>query len=126
MFTDPEMHRLFEAMFERMLKAGWVESFRFTVGKGWWVNWRAKGADRAASARLIAETCLSGKSAAEPIALAVFSKGIHFPGVAFDGEPDMTLATFWWECGEDLGLSSGSEDQWLVFFHVVTGWGPKS
>lgn len=41
--TQTPMDRLFESIFERMLKAGWLHSFTFTKNKGWHLTWNTDG-----------------------------------------------------------------------------------
>ena len=44
-FTDKDCDRIARDIFSRMKKAGWLLGYRFTEGKGWWLDWVSHGAE---------------------------------------------------------------------------------
>jgi len=124
MFNDQEMEMLFRAMFERMLKAGWLKKFRFTKGKGWWLVWTVEGGIKAAQLKEIARRYGLMEDDRNPHALTVIAYGLQPTGLRRSIVLEPATAIFWRQCGDELGLSSGSEDHWLILVHTVLSWAP--
>lgn len=118
------MHSLLRRVFEAMLLAGWLHSFRYTLNAGWWLVWTEAGMERSACLREIADTFgLYGGDTA-PALFEVACQRIRLGGAAAPGEPDRALALYFLECVEQLGFS-GDADVQLATAIAVREWGYK-
>ena len=118
-----EMHALHEKIFGLMLKAKWLTEFRYTDGKGWHLTWSLDGATRALELKRIISDCGLGDDGRAPIAFTVLAQGGTFPGARTSGEVDPEVCRQWRDAVTELGLEV-SEDDLLVFVHVILGWAP--
>ena len=120
-----DVHRWHEEIFARMAKAGWVESFVYTEGQGWFVTWTMKGAAHAQVLKALAEkmSLLSHDRAA--LAFDAFARGEALPpGLQVQtGNIHPLVKHAWREAVDELELAR-DEDGLLILLHLVKGYAP--
>lgn len=150
-----ELHRRFEEMFQRMLRAGWIHQLVFTEGKGWKPRFTKDGAaalkvirhysdtfgiveaDQAGRlVHIVAKGLSLGGLAATPLAAAFAGMLMEASFATGARIEDGRMIVSWTPAGldfqrvlcrsiDELGLSS-DEDEMLTFFHVCDGWAVSS
>jgi hypothetical protein len=146
--------KLFADVFERMLKAGWLESFTFTDGKGWHLTWGTDGGSLAVSLKRWIDLLGLDQADERPVLAYVIASGL---GLHPDSSPEtvngflallmganmVTDARFnggvavvkWTVLGEQFRAeyvpaieTLGIEDDFdriLVWVHAIEGWAPS-
>ena len=75
MFTQEELHKINEDLFERMLIAGWLKKFTFTEGKGWHLGWTEKGSLVAIDLKKIRGELELGAADERPVIASILAHG---------------------------------------------------
>jgi hypothetical protein len=115
---DPsEMRRLFDLVLDRMVENGWLLSYTFTEGKGYWRNWTGDGWQRIERLRGIVEAYSLTNDDRSPVAFYELAKGRGFAGATKAVEPDADALEFFADCVDQLGLAG--EDELLVLVQVA-------
>jgi hypothetical protein len=115
---DPtEMRRLFDLVLDRMVEAGWLVSYTFTEGKGYWRNWSEAGWDRIARLRRIVEAHTLTNDDRSPVAFYELAKGRSFPDATLAMKLDPDVLAYFAESVDQLGLAG--EDELLVLVQVT-------
>ena len=121
-----DVHRWHEEIFTRMAKAGWVESFVYTEGRGWFLTWTVAGAGQAQVLKALSEKMgLHGNDVAA-VAFDAVARDQPLPeGVTgTTGVIHPLVKAAWCEAVDQLGLA-GNEDGLLILMHLVAGYAPN-
>lgn len=122
MVTD-HVRLIFERVAHRMVHAGWLKSYGYSVEGGHELVWRTEGAQKAFFIKdLIDRFDLAGSSS-RVLYFDMACRGLDIPpGVSFP-EIDIEVSAFWLLCVAELGIENESE--WLVgLVQIVTNWSP--
>jgi len=123
MFTDAEMKRLHEGLMDRMVQAGWLHCYTYTVGKGFHLTWTVVGGEFAGHLRQIVETFRLKSNDRLPEIFDKLAQGERLPIVAWPIEPDRESLALWRESLDRLGCPRDA-DSLLVLAGIVCTWGP--
>ncbi len=124
MFTATQMHELHEDVFNRMLKAGWLQSFNFTEGVGWDLAWTAKGTGRSARVKDIAISYGLADDDGAPAAFDVLCHGEALPDDVRPVEIEDAAAADWRDAVQELDLR-GNEHGLRGMVHASVSWAPE-
>ena len=120
-----DVHRWHDDIFTRMAKAGWVESFAYTEGKGWFVTWTVTGMGQAKVLKALSEQLGLRTHDLAPLAFDAFTRDLPLPeGLNVQiGEIHPMVKEAWREAVDQIGLA-GNEDGLLILMHLVSGYAP--
>jgi hypothetical protein len=120
-----DVHRWHEELFSRMAKAGWVESFAYSEGKGWFVTWTVAGAGQAQVLHALSERMGLRNHDLAPLAFDAFVRDEPIPkGLAVEVAPlHPVVKQGWCEAIDQLGLR-GDEDGLLILMHLLATYAP--
>jgi hypothetical protein len=116
MLTNEQMKELFEQVLDRMVEAGWLHSYTFTVGKGFWRNWHVEGGEHMAVLRAIVESHGLTDDDRSAMTFYELAKGNSL-GVPLGFVPEKEDLRCFARCVDTLGLSGANE--LLVFCHIA-------
>ena len=122
MTGDDEMRRLFERVMDAMIRNRWLESYRFTEGKGFHLVWSERGGETAQALKDIVVTydLLHGDDA--PYLFYVACHGTALSGFHCRPEDlDPSLTEFFKGAAHSLGIY-GSKEDLRTLVHIVDGW----
>lgn len=120
-----DVHRWHEEIFIRMAKAGWVESFAYSEGKGWFVTWTVAGAGHAQVLKALSEKMGLRDNDVSAVAFDAVSRDLPLPeGITgTTGVIHPIVKAAWCEAVDQLELA-GNEDGLLILMHLVAGYAP--
>ena len=117
MFTETEMHDLFERVLGKMLVAGWLSSFTFTKGKGWWRNWTPLGVRKIHEVAFICATYELNAGDGAPMAFYVAAKGERLTGAPEATADDRAAMILFAQLADEIQVSG--EDELLVLVQIA-------
>jgi hypothetical protein len=120
--TDDELRDGFSRIFDKMLMAGWIKNYTFTIGKGFSFSWERDGADKVILLRSIIQT-IRFETYADVVAFTDAAMKGTFGG-DFPTQFEKGTGEFWLDCMRELGLGKSKKDM-LLFLQAVEGWAPS-
>ncbi len=123
--SDAEFRSAFGAIMDQMVSAGWLESYTFTVGKGFRLNWSLVGTQRSIIMKELIDTYRLKHDDRAAMVFDKICRGETLPSFAKHIEIDHAVKTFWCESIDQIGLSR-DEDTLLWFTHIIVGWTPDA
>jgi hypothetical protein len=121
--TDAQFRSAYSGIMDRMVSAGWVESYTFTVGKGFYLNWSWVGTQRSIMMKRLIEAYRLQSDDRAAMVFDILCRGESLPSFGRHVEIDDTVKAFWRECVDQLRISR-DEDTLLWFTHIITGLAP--
>lgn len=120
-----DVHRWHEEIFTRMAKAGWVETFAYAEGQGWFVTWSAAGAGHSQILKALSETLGLREHDRAALAFDALARNETLPdGLALPvADVHPLVKDGWCEAIDQLALAR-DEDGLLILMHLVANYAP--
>lgn len=122
MVTD-HIRSIFERVAHRMVHAGWLESYGYSVGGGNELVWRTEGAQKAFLLKDLVERFGLSEKGSRVLCFDMACRGLALPsGVSFS-DIDIEVSAFWLLCVSELAIENESESL-IGMVKIVTTWSP--